>query len=216
MKMDQAIRNVVAEIDACLSRLSGPGVRDVRAGINRWCQGAIKATVSHSNPIFADLDMALEAMRDTDSALAKAIADVSPHLNWVTCDFYPREEIGADFADGHAFASVIGEGCPLEATDFDLGLFVVKSNILYRDHHHAAPELYVPLTGPHGWRFKPGDPLIWKQAGEPVWNEPWQPHATMVGTVPFLAFYAWTRDISNPATVITSSDWSELETSRHP
>ncbi len=37
-----------------------------------------------------------------------------------------------------------------------MGLFVIAPHVLYRDHAHAAPELYLPLTGPHGWRFAPG------------------------------------------------------------
>ena len=64
----------------------------------------------------------------------------------------------------------------------------------------AAPELYAPLTGPHGWRFAPGRPLIVKPAGEPVWNPPLQPHLTKVGPHPFLCLFAWTRDVSLPAT----------------
>ncbi len=97
-------------------------------------------------------------------SLAKAIAEARPFLHWVSYDAYPREDIGAGFADNHAFASIIGEGCPIEAVDFDLGLFIIAPHLFYRDHHHAAPELYAPLTGPHGWRFKPGDPLVWKEA----------------------------------------------------
>ena len=132
------------------------------------------------------------------------------------CHGYPMMPIPAmksarRFADNHAFASIIGEGCALEAMDFDLGLFLIAPNLFYRDHHHAAPELYAPLTGPHGWRFKPGDPLVWKEAHEPIWNRAWQPHATMTGDTPFLAIFCWTNDVALPAKVIPSSDWPNLE-----
>jgi len=83
--------------------------------------------------------------------------------------------------------------------------------MLYRDHHHAAPKLYAPLTGPHGWRFAPNRPLIVKQAHQPVWNDPHQPHLTKVGSIPFLAFFAWTRDIESRAQVLQATDWPELE-----
>jgi hypothetical protein len=86
--------------------------------------------------------------------------------------------------------------------------------VLYRDHCHQAPELYAPLTGSHGWRFKPGAPLTVKQAHEPVWNEPNRPHLTKVGRVPFLALYCWTRDNDKPARVLHASDWAELEAMR--
>ena len=83
--------------------------------------------------------------------------------------------------------------------------------MLYRDHRHAAPELYVPLTGPHGWRFGPGAPLIVKPAHEPVWNDPCAPHLTKVGPVPFLCLYGWTRDAQSVAEVVPAADWAALE-----
>lgn len=89
---------------------------------------------------------------------------------------------------------------------------LIGPNILYRDHHHAAPELYAPLTGPHGWRFDPRDPFMNKEAHEPVWNEPWQPHATMTGFAPFLCIYCWTGDVNTPAKVIISQEMADGET----
>jgi hypothetical protein len=96
----------------------------------------------------------------------------------------------------------VGEGAFRDADDFDLGLFVIGPDILYRDHHHAAPELYAPLTGPHGWRFLPDKTFHTKPADEPVWNEPWAPHATLTGPTPFLCIFGWTRDVNIPAKVI--------------
>jgi len=152
-----------------------------------------------------------QAVVEAMVAVAGHEPEARPFLHWVSYDAYPREDIGAGFADNHAFASIIGEGCPFEAVDFDLGLFIIAPRLFYRDHHHAAPELYAPLTGPHGWRFKPGDPLVWKDADVPVWNNPWEPHATMTGDTPFLAIFCWTKDTSQPAKIIPSPDWPILE-----
>ncbi|MDZ7908534.1 MAG: dimethylsulfonioproprionate lyase family protein [Gemmobacter sp.] len=115
------------------------------------------------------------------------------------------------FADGHAFASLLGEAAPIPAQDFDLGLFLIAPHVLYRDHAHAAPELYAPLTGPHGWRFGPGRPLVLKPAHQPVWNPPQRPHLTKVGALPFLCLFAWTREVNSPARVIPADDWPALE-----
>ena len=79
------------------------------------------------------------------------------------------------------------------------------------DHRHAAPELYAPLTGPHGWRFRAGRPLIVKPAHQPVWNPPHQSHLTKVGAVPFLSLFVWTRDVNQAAQVIPADDWATLE-----
>ena len=124
---------------------------------------------------------------------------------------YPPEAIGAGFRTGHAYASLVGPGGPFTAGDFDLGLFLIAPQVFYRDHRHAAPELYAPLTGPHGWRFAPGDPLDWQPAHTPVWNPPQRPHATKVGAVPFLCLYAWTSDVAEPAVIVEADDWPRLD-----
>jgi hypothetical protein len=207
--MEDIIRNLTTEIEAYVSHLKGPGIATVLEGMRKWAKGPVTPVQGRKLPVCDLLDTALQAMNKT--SLARAIDDARPFLSWVAYDVYPREEIGSRFADNHAFASIIGEGCALEAVDFDLGLFLIAPNLFYRDHHHAAPELYAPLTGPHGWRFNTGDPLVWKEAHEPAWNRAWQPHATMTGDTPFLAIFCWTKDTSQPAKIITSSDWPTLE-----
>ena len=206
---ETVIRSLVAEIETYLLHLNDPRITPVLEGMNKWVKDSVSPVQGRNLRVCDHLDTALQAMGRT--SLTKAIDDARPFLSWVSYDAYPREEIGAKFADNHAFASIIGEGCPFEALDFDLGLFLIAPNLFYRDHHHAAPELYAPLTGPHGWRFNPGDPLAWKDAHEPVWNRAWQPHATMTGDTPFLSIFCWTKDVGLPAKIIPSSDWSTLE-----
>ena len=70
------------------------------------------------------------------------------------------------------------------------------------------------MTGPHGWRFGPGTPLIVKPAHEPVWNPPDAPHMTKIGPVPFLCIFGWTKDVMLPARVLPAADWAELEALR--
>jgi hypothetical protein len=172
--------------------------------VRRSLQSQRRVLTPATLPPCRHLPSALHAMADRN--LAAAIADVLPMLRWVRYDLYPREEIGEAFADGHAFASLIGESGFHHEPDFDLGLFIIAPRTLYRDHHHAAPELYAPLTGPHGWRFLPD--VNWQQldADVPVWNEPWAPHATQTGNLPFLCLFCWTRDVNIPARVITSAE----------
>ena len=208
----QTIVALAEAIDRYLGTRSGPGVAEVRSGLAALRPFAPWPTPGTPNAVVAaHLQPALDALKASHPALAAAIAGAAPHLSWVTYDAYPRALIGDAFATGHAFASVAGEAAPIRARDYDLGLFLIAPRVLYRDHAHAAPELYVPLTGPHGWRFGPGQPLVEKPAHEPVWNDPHDPHATRVGSVPFLAIFGWTRDVNEPAYVIPSADWAELE-----
>jgi hypothetical protein len=209
---ETAIRQLVDEADRYLTTLTGPGVAEVRQGIAAARNEAVRQISPKSNPVLtAHLGPALAALAQDDPALATAIGTAAPHLHWLHYDFYPLDEIGEAFATGNAFASIIGPDGPLHAADFDLGLFLIAPQVVYRDHHHAAPELYAPLTGPHGWRFGPGTPLIVKPAHQPVWNDPHAPHLTKVGPIPFLCLFGWTRDVKVPARVIPADDWPALE-----
>lgn len=193
-----------------LLALDHPGAEEVRAGLPAD-PGPERRMRNRPNAVVdAWLPAAIAALAPAQPVLAATIAAAVGELEWVTYDAYPLDEIGESFAKGHAFASLLGGDAPFAAEDFDMGLFLVSPSTLYRDHRHAAPELYAPLTGPHGWRFGPGRPLLIKQAHEPVWNPPQRPHLTKTGKVPFLALYAWTRDVNDLAVVIQAEDWAAL------
>jgi Dimethlysulfonioproprionate lyase len=197
-----------------LLTLDHPGAAEVRAGLPAD-PGPPRPVPPRPNSVIDRwLAPALVPLTATHPDLAAAIAAAAPLLEWITYDSYPRDQIGEAFATGHAYASIFGGDAPLAATDFDLGLFLIAPAVLYRDHHHAAPELYAPLTGPHGWRFGPDRPLIIKPAHQPVWNPPHQPHLTKVGAVPFLCLFVWTGDVDQIAQVIPANDWPELEALR--
>lgn len=207
------IRLLVQEVDAYLAALPGPGVADVRRGLNAARHGAVRPCEAGAleNPVQAThFPQVIAALAMTHPALAMAIASAAPLLHWITFDGYPLVEIGTDFAEGHAYASLFGENAPIAAEDFDLGLFMIAPHVLYRDRRHAAPELYAPLTGPHGWRFAPDAPLRLKPAHMPVWNDAFRTHMTKVGPVPFLCIYCWTRDANAPAEVVPATDWPAL------
>jgi hypothetical protein len=160
------------------------------------------------------LAAALLPLARTHPRLATSIAAAAPVLHWVTYDGYPSDDIGEGFANSHAYVSLVGAEAPYAATEFDFGLFLIAPHVLYRDHCHRAPELYAPLTGPHGWRFGPDRPLVDKSAHEPVWNDSYRPHLTKVGPLPFLAFFGWTSNVDEVARVLPATDWPELEALR--
>lgn len=209
---ERDLSQLIDRIDAYLSSLASPGIDAVRAGIAAWRKGPVHLPEPKLLPPNRYMAEALEIAAGSGyPALAEAIAVIEPQLQWISYDHYPRALIGEGFATGHSYAALIGrEGC-IRAEDYELGLFLIAPNVLYRDHRHAAPELYAPLTGPHGWRFSPGAPLEWRDAHRPVWNEPFQHHATRVGSVPFLCIFGWTRDVDEIATVIPCDDWPALE-----
>jgi len=209
---ETAFRGLIAGIDGYLSRFDGGEVRGVREGIARWQDGPVHDVPAARVSACRHMEAALAAMGALP--LAGQLSDLWRDLAWTTYDLYPPAEIGEAFAAGHAFASLIGSDAPLKADGFELGLFLIAPHVLYRDHHHAAAELYAPLTGPHGWRFRPGDALEWRDAHVPVCNPPWRPHATKVGHIPFLCIFGWTGDVNEPARVLPSDDRPALEALR--
>lgn len=209
------LKTLLAECDRYLASLSGPGIAEVRAGLAPSLAARAEPLPRPSggaNVVLADhLGAALTALEATHPELAQAIANTAADLEWITYGEYPPDEIGADFLTGHAYAEMVGPEGPLFAEDYDLGIFLIAPDVLYRDHHHPAPELYAPLTGPHGWRFCKNDPLRIKPAHVPVWNPPNAPHMTKVGPLPFLCIFGWTKDVQLPAKVLPAGDWPELE-----
>lgn len=198
-----------------LAELEGPGIAEARQGLSDYRNGPVGPAVPAGHAIVDQwLPVALAQLRTTHPELSDAIARAASMLHWQTYDSYPPEKIGAGFCTGHAFASLIGEEGTILATDWDFGLFLMAPNILYRDHHHRSPELYAPLTGPHGWRFGIDRPLNIFPAHRPVWNDPMQPHLTKVGPTPFLCFFCWTSNVNEPAVVIPANDWPMLESLR--
>ena len=209
------VRALVDAGDIYCSSLKGPGIAEVRQGIARFRTGACILAPQHANAVVAQhMPVALQELAKSEPSLAGLIAAATPYLDWITYDLYDIEKIGKGFAGSHAYCSIIGDNGCIRSEDFDFGLFLIAPHVLYRDHHHAAPELYAPLTGPHGWRFRPGSPLIIKHAHDPVWNEPFHPHLTKVGPKPLLCFYCWTRDNDKPAEILPAPDWAELEALR--
>jgi hypothetical protein len=205
-----AITRLIDVIDPYLADLKGPGVDDVRQGIHRFGQGPLSEAIKPARPACGHLDAALLCMHGAD-ALRHAINEARPQLRWIAYDAYPPEMIGERFPVAHAFATLIGRGGFLPADDFELGLFLIAPKTLYRDHRHKAPELYVPLTGPHEWRFDAGASWSEYKAHTPIWNDPMRVHATLVRDIPFLALFAWTRDVTADAEVVPAADWAGIE-----
>jgi len=201
------------EIDLFLSTLdpTNVGVAKVRSRMSGLKDVRSRSlTLPPNTPRCGFLDEALAAV-EIDSALPLKRAIQNANLHWISYQGYAADTIGPHFPQRHAFASLVMAADPDWSCDFDLGVFLITPGTLYRDHHHPAPELYVPLTGPSKWRFGTRQSWAEKGAGTVVWNPPNRVHATLVGSVPFLCLYAWTEQVHAPAKVDFSEDWKEIE-----
>lgn len=190
---------------------SAPGLADVRARLDEV--GDLAATISprlpHA-PTCGFFSEALAAARTGPGAFLVPLLETSA-LHWESYGAYAPGTIGDIFPRRHAYASLVAGVDPEWARDFDLGFLLIAPDTLYRDHHHPARELYLPLTGPSLWRFGVNAPWQEKSAGAIVWNEPDNVHATLVQDVPLLCLYAWTENVLAPAMVDPAPDWSAIE-----
>lgn len=131
--------------------------------------------------------------------VAAALAEIEEFLHWRQNPNYSDRAMGrAGYMDNYAYAELIGPNGFFAGDDFLMGLLLLGPGVHYRDHHHAAPELYWLLTGPSEWRRGTGD-FAMHDAGDMIWHAPHVVHATRTGTSPLLAVWAWTRDVNEPA-----------------
>ena len=161
------------------------------------------------------LDTAIDMIPSHPFAdLKAALSGAKNHLHWKIDDggFYARNaDVGDGYRKGNMHALLVGPSdCPYQRDDFLLGFFLLVPRTLYRDHRHRAPEIYVPLTGPSGWRFDLGN---WQDhgPGDVVFNAPNVVHATQVYETPLLALFAWQKDIDFPCEVVPADDWPSIE-----
>ncbi|WP_373356427.1 dimethylsulfonioproprionate lyase family protein [Pseudoroseicyclus sp. CXY001] len=212
---EAALAALRRELLALLKRCEGPGIPESRfalAAAGGPPRLAGPAGARAARVLAAELPPALAALAEAEPAAAAALAEAAPHLPWMSYDYPPGAEIGPRFPEAHAYCVLTGEtGAVWPAQGLDVGLFLVAPRTFYRDHSHPAPELYLPFTGPHGWRFHPGGPMSSREAFEPVWNAPDAPHAILAGEVPLLCLYAWLADPQAPSTILPAPDWADHE-----
>ncbi len=193
-----------AGVDEVLRELAATAVSPDRA---------IEREPQHPPPS-AFLDAAIRSMpRPELGPLAEAVEAARPHLHWRHGGTYKREDVGTAYEDGHMFCDLVAPKAKagvVHAEDFRLGLFLLGPRVFYRDHNHPAPELYLTLTGPSGWRFGHGP---WRDlpAGTAIWNEPGRVHATRVYDQPFLTVFSWTRNVLEKCHLHPADDWTEVE-----
>jgi hypothetical protein len=112
-----ALRDLLAAIDTHLATLSGPGVAEVRAGLNACRFDPVSPGAGIENPaLLANLDL-------LPPVLAVVLTYASPHLHW---------------PPGQHFVVLIGENGPWRASGFALGLSLTGPP--------PTADFYTPLT----------------------------------------------------------------------
>ena len=186
-----------SRLTAALSRHLAPRrmAEGVGLALRRLEQQGIEAAVprlpaARRLPACHHLPEAVAAILTLDSSLAALIAEIEDQLAWQQNANYSDAAMNCDgYMDNYAYAELVGPGGLWPGDDdFRMGLLVLGPHLPYRDHSHAAPELY--------W-------LLPRSQGATIWHPPHMVHATRPGTNPLLALYVWTSDVAEPARLVT-------------
>jgi hypothetical protein len=187
-------------IDAIRRSLAGEGAARVKARLAEQdlSPSAVIEPSPRRLPATRYLPECVASSMFTSPDVAAALAGIEEFLHWRQNPNYSDKVLGRGYMDNYAYAEFIGPGGFFAGDDFLMGLLLLGPGMHYRDHHHAAPELYWLLTGPSEWR-QGREAFGLREAGETLWHEPHVVHATRTLANPLLAVWAWTRDVSEPA-----------------
>lgn len=190
-------------IDAIRKSLKGEGAAHVKARLAEQdlSPAAALAASPRRLPVTRYLPECVAMSTFMAPDVAAALAEVEKFLRWKQNPNYSDRLLGSGYMDNYAYAEIVGPEGLFPGDDFLLGLLLLGPSQHYRDHHHAAPELYWLLTGPSEWRLGEGG-FARRDTGETIWHEPHVAHATRTLTSPLLAVWAWTRDVSEPARLV--------------
>jgi len=199
-----AARRLIGSVAAGLAARPGEGVEEVLERLR--AQDLSPAAFAPPEPrrlaACRRLPEAVAATLALDSSLAAAIANLEDALHWTQTTAYSDAAMGqVGFMDNYGHAQLIGPTGCFPGEDFLLGLLVLGPGFHYLDHHHPAPELYWPLTGPSRWKQGAGG-FEERAAGETIWHRPHVIHATKTLEAPLLAVWVWTRDVAEPARLV--------------
>lgn len=130
---------------------------------------------------------------DCDPALARAIRDFAPTVNWYR--ILEGAEVDPALVDG----LLVGRPeLPADAA-IRLGLFLIAPGVYYPLHQHAALEVYFVVSGrieiEHGLERKGR----WFGPGEHSVTPCYRVHALRTGDAPCLIAYVWTGNLAAPA-----------------
>ncbi|MGB0843546.1 MAG: dimethylsulfonioproprionate lyase family protein [Alphaproteobacteria bacterium] len=166
------------------------------------------------------LQHAILSINDSElSPLKRDILTAKDDLCWRVDEgvYYKSTDNLGNYVGNNLHCQLVGpNGVAYKTNDVMFGLFYLAPKVLYRDHNHMAPELYLTLSDRSGWRFGTQEPWADYPANSLIWNAPMEVHATRVYDEPFFAVFVWTKDIPEPPMILEPDvkllkDWAMIE-----
>lgn len=123
-----------------------------------------------------------------EQALARVLAGGGDELAWGQT--YSAGDFGEAFLDGYGWMELIGTRGHFASEAIAAGFLLLGPATHYPDHHHAAEEIYIPLTGGTLWSMGGGATAA-RDAGEVIHHPSGISHSMQTGSTPLLALYLW-------------------------
>ncbi|HEV3042395.1 MAG TPA: dimethylsulfonioproprionate lyase family protein [Roseiarcus sp.] len=139
-------------------------------------------------PALRWLDAACADGAPGTAALLQELRAQAAALAWAQS--YAAADVGEAFLDRYCWTEVIGLRGPVASERLAVGFLLLGPETEYPAHHHAAEEIYVPLSGLALWRRSEEDWRL-RTPGTPIHHASGQSHAMRTRQTPLLALYLW-------------------------
>ncbi|MBX3568551.1 MAG: transcriptional regulator [Rhizobiaceae bacterium] len=134
------------------------------------------------------LDDCAERTGLPEQPLARALAGGGDELAWGQT--YGAGDFGEAFLENYGWMELIGTRGHFASAAIAAGFLLLGPATHYPDHHHAAEEIYIPLTGGTLWSMGGAAPAA-RHAGEVIHHPSDVSHSMRTGEAPLLALYLW-------------------------
>jgi hypothetical protein len=139
-------------------------------------------------PCLRHLDPICRIAAEEAREIVRLLADNRDGLHWGQT--YTQADFGRDFIDNYGWLELFGTRGHFVDEETAAGFLILGPHLHYPDHHHAAEEIYVPLTGATTWRKGDGA-FVEYAAGTIIHHPSNMNHAMKTGPAPLLALYLW-------------------------
>ncbi len=184
------MKDVLAATALALRATRQPVAAEVASYLATVDHGWAPPAAGPAVPALAHLDAALTA--PGAHPLARTLAPIARVLPWTRNE---NADKSAALLAGQTYCELVGPDGAVRDGRFRLGLYLQAPRLVYPAHSHAAVELYLVIAGDAVWR-QAGEREFEPRPGALIHHASYQSHAMTTRTLPLLALWTWTGDIS--------------------
>ncbi|MBB3566526.1 dimethylsulfonioproprionate lyase family protein [Rhizobium sp. BK491] len=147
-----------------------------------------RALAPHDLPVVTYLRELDQAANGAEGALRNRLSHAAAVLHWAQT--YSITDFGGDFLERYGWVELFGTRGHFASEEMAGGFLLLGPGVHYRDHHHEAEEIYIPLTDGSLWS-KDAQPFLPRWSGEIIHHPSNIRHAMRTEDQPLVALYLW-------------------------